>query len=225
MGKDKKAPFARSRYGLRQVLARILWALREYAVLVRSDYSVSLFFLDLVYFFTYLFISPFALARKERGKNNVYGETPYTILSQIGRVTDLSPKTRYLELGSGRGKGVFFLRIRFGSWATGVVWVAPFVLRAQGIQRLFSLHKVDFRYGDLHRTSFEGADVVYVYSTCFTNEELEALARQANGLQKGAYIITVSVPLYPLSASLTLEKRFLARFPWGKTEVYIQKKR
>lgn len=209
---------------LKPFFYRKYFAVKEYCSLLRAGYKKQLLLLDSIYFFCYLFHNPFEMARSSQGEGNIYGETPFSLLKKIGEKTGLQPNSQYLELGSGRGKGVFFMHIWFGCFASGIEWVEPFVTRACGIKALFSFPKVTFAYGDMKRASFEKVDVVYVYSTCFSEKELQNLAERASELKTGAYIVTVSAPLYPKAPHLEYVERFLAQFPWGKGIVYIQQK-
>ena len=183
--------------------------------------------IEAMYFFLYLGKSPYQIAKKSPSTHplgNIYGETPPKILKKIGEKTGLSKGKTYLELGSGRGKGVFFMREVFSAVSTGLDWVEPFIESSIGINNFLRIEGVHFQVQDIFQTSLPKADVVYIYSTSLSVAEFLQLAKQLISFPKGAYVATVSEPLAYYSADWKVESRFKAAYPWGKADVFIQKK-
>lgn len=201
-----------------------LFSFKEKLYTLKYLYTSNLFLLDLIYFFSYAYKNPFRIAKSSRGEKNVYGETPFSLLYKVGKKIGLSPKMRYLELGCGRGKGVFFIQELFGAHATGIDWVKPFIQRASGIKKLFRSNNVEFLYGDMKKAPFSETDVVYIYSTCLKEEELFPLIKEMQKMKKGSWLISVSINFSNYTNSFTTKHHIQADYPWGKADVFMQKK-
>jgi hypothetical protein len=176
----------------------------------------------------YRFASPFSILKKflgNRGGKDVYcyGETPLTLLDQMARECGLSSSDHFLELGSGRGRGMFFLSSFYGCKASGIDEVPEFVLKGYDLSKAFPSLRLSFFLGDMTELSLEKASVLYVYGTCLADETIERLADRMKSLPPSTKIITVSFPLTDYRPScFTLLKTFTAEFNWGSTEIFIQ---
>lgn len=175
----------------------------------------------------YLFSNPYRMCRKflqAKGLQNVYayGETPLRTLETLAQAFDICPEDRWLELGSGRGRTCFWLSLVWGCSVRGVEWVPSFVSRASKLVKFFSLPDLAFQENSIENADFSWATVVFLYSTCMAEEEIEALLLPMSALPERAKVITVSAPLcnknYRLIQSVPLD------FPWGKTKAYLHLK-
>src|SRR5689334_11733546 len=89
---------------------------------------------------------------KERGAADIqlYGETPLTTWAKIAEHCGISKNDRFVDLGCGRGRGVFFLSSYIGCSAIGIEQIPEFVEKAQSIAILFRHPNVQFLCGDYH---------------------------------------------------------------------------
>lgn len=141
-----------------------------------------------------------------------YGETPLRTYLEIAHRFGLAASDRVVELGCGRGRGVFFLSHHFRCYARGVDWADEFVSGAKRIAAKMQVPNVDFVCEDMCAADMSDATFIYLYGTCLEDDTLEKLK-----FPKGAKVVTVSFPLFEVI------DQFEVSFPWGKTDVYLQK--
>ena len=77
-------------------------------------------------------------------------------------------------------------------------------------------------HGDLLKTDWSDADVLYISSVCFSDEMLEGINEMSNSLKVGARIITLRI-LPPNPKWKTL-KSYRSKMSWGSSEAYILEK-
>ncbi len=189
---------------------------------IRRYYRKSLRFAlaDFLFGCIALFINPFRACRKN---GFVYGETPPVMFQKMAAVCDLGPDDIWLELGSGRGKGVFWISQFVGCFAVGVEKVPSFVFFAKAIGRILNI-KASFEKKDLMDADFSKATCVYLDSTCMQEEELKKLTEKMALLPKGAKVITVSTPM-PENSYFECVETFPLSFLWGETEGYLHRRK
>lgn len=187
---------------------------------VKADISLRLM---------YLFHNPYSISKRflmKKGADDVYtyGETPLTTLEKIARECDISTKDRVFELGSGRGRGCFWLNTIVGCDVVGIEYVPEFVERANLIKRKLGMKGIEFELGDIFKVDLSKATVIYLYGTCFNEKEIRTLSEKFSKLPKGTKIITVSYPLsdYDDKSKFEMMKHFAVPFTWGDADVYLQ---
>jgi len=146
-----------------------------------------------------------------------YGETPLCSLKQIAERFGLKKSDKVVDLGCGRGRGVFFLSHYYGCAVSGIDMVAPFIERAQHLAKEYQGLRVSFSCGDMRKFDFSQATFVFFYGTTFSDEFVQELKESMKALPKGSKIVTVSYPL----EGLKLIDQFIVSFPWGSGEVYL----
>lgn len=147
-----------------------------------------------------------------------FGSTP---ISEIERMAEAFRwKGNFLELGSGLGRACFWLAYSRSMHVRGVDQSAAFITRAERVAGRDP--RIEFVQADLLDSDFTWPDVVYFYSTAFSDEVIEELKQKLPKLKPGAQIITISAPLK--SPDLFLFKRLTLKFPWGKTFAYCHKR-
>jgi SAM-dependent methyltransferase len=171
-------------------------------------------------------INPYRLSKKflqTRGETevDVYGETYLTTLDLIARVCGVSEKDTVVELGCGRGRGVFFLSRRYGCTVRGIDWIPEFITLAQEIAKCHSVEKVHFSCEDMMAADLAGATVIYLYGTCLKEEEILQLLHPLEQLKPGTTVATVSYPLSDYSSRFIVTQIVPASFPWGQADIYI----
>lgn len=145
-----------------------------------------------------------------------YGETPLTTFQQIADRWSISSADYFVELGCGRGRGVFFMSHYTGCKAKGVDWVSAFISNAQMAQRMYPQLPVTFVCADITQVDLSSATVIYLYGTCLDDATIARLGETFKHLPPSVKIITVSYP-FP---GLIVQDQMEASFPWGKADVY-----
>lgn len=174
--------------------------------------------IDLAFGLIALFINPYRTCRKflqKKGEKNIYayGETPYATYERIALQCGIGPNDTWLELGSGRGKGCFWLSHFTGCKVIGIEWIGQFVFFAKLFQKLFIMNGIEFQRGDIQKSDLDQATikatVIYLYGL-WPNLEI----------RKGVKVITTGEPM----EGFRVIKSFWVRFPWGRTTAFLQEK-
>ena len=187
------------------------------------------FCVDLTTFGFYFFQNPFGLIRKFDEKHpekhvGPYGETEFSAMEKILDTFGISRELVMADMGSGRGRLCFWLRLVRGQKSViGVDQFPLFVERARKIQNWFGVSDLVFLNERWEKVSLEGVDVVYLYGSALEDDVIESLAEHLLKLPKGTKIITTSYWLgefFPEKFQLEAQTR--ARFIWGSGDVYLQ---
>ncbi len=147
-----------------------------------------------------------------------YGETPLSTLKQIADRWHITASDYIIELGCGRGRGVFFLAHYTGATVKGIDWTPEFISYAKSVAAQFPHLSVSFSCKDMHRADLSSATVIYLYGTCLSDMSVETLSKRFCRLKPFTKIITVSEPL----PQLIVQDKSVGSFSWGKTDVYLQ---
>jgi SAM-dependent methyltransferase len=175
----------------------------------------------------YRFHNPFRICKeflRQRGELEVdaYGETPLPVFAQIAHECALSSNDTILELGCGRGRGVFFLSYLLGCRAIGIDWIPFFIQTAKRIAgSIVPAMPVSFACETIDSVDFSNVSAIYLYGTCLADQEILRLIPMFRAT--AAKIITVSYPLSDYSSEFCTIKHFPALFPWGEAEIYLNK--
>lgn len=168
----------------------------------------------------YFFFNPYRICRKS---GEIYGETPLESLHRITSFCSVSKKDVWIELGSGRGKGAFWVANFVGCRTIAVEKVRLFHTLAIVIRSLFSVTSLEFLRQDILETDFSQASFVYLYSTCTEEKLLSCLTKKMGAMRPFAKVITISSPL-PSSSLFQTVGAFPISFPWGDTQAYINER-
>jgi SAM-dependent methyltransferase len=147
-----------------------------------------------------------------------YGETPLYSLKQIADRCGLTPEDRVVDLGCGRGRGVFFLAHHYGCQVLGIDKMQEFIDQANHLKQIHPAQNASFLCDDLRNYNFSCATFVFFYGTTFSEQFVRELSHALKALPNGAKIVTVSYPL----EGFELKDQFSLSFPWGPGEVYLQ---
>ncbi|MES2122151.1 MAG: class I SAM-dependent methyltransferase [Chlamydiota bacterium] len=176
----------------------------------------------------YRFANPYRICRnylKKKGASDIhqYGETPLPVYARIAEECALAPEDYWIELGCGRGKGSCFIRALTGCRVKAVDWIPQFICIAQGIAEKDAHSKMTFSCEDMLQTDLSGATAIYLFGTCLEESVIQHLCERLRRLPPSTEIITVSYPLNDYDPTFVVRKQFLVQFPWGTTEIYIQR--
>ena len=212
----------------------LLRELREFGYLIRHHYFF-LPWIDIAFWYrcAYLFRSPHHVARIWMRQNGVeihkpnhsftYGSTPLRtwdlIISRVGITTG----SVVYDVGCGTGLGCFFLARRLRSKVVGIEYSDAFMQKAAWLQTKIQGVKPYFVHGDARSIDYCDADVVYLFSTTFTQELYQDLTlRMKETLIEGALVLSVSAPL-PSTDSFSIVDEFDVPYFFGFCTVFVQR--
>ncbi len=170
---------------------------------------------------------PFQISKEfltQKGHKDIYayGETPLTVFEEIGKRCQVSVSDHFIDLGCGRGRGVFFFAQRYGCSAVGIDWIEEFTNSGNQIAK--DLSNVGFSCQHILEADLSKATIIYLYGTSLEDQVILKLIEKFKQLAPGTKIVSVSFPIaiYCDPLSFPVKESFRASFPWGKADVYIQ---
>jgi SAM-dependent methyltransferase len=170
-----------------------------------------------------------------KGGNSTYGEITPGALTAILQRLAITKKDVLYDLGSGTGKVVMqsYLEFPFKK-VVGIELSAQRYKHAQhaleGLKARGLVDKkrsISFIEGDIVGTPYADATVVYLCSTCFSDDLMTKLAEKFSHLKKGARIVTLKQIPHPSKYKLELIDESRQAMSWSTPEgspVYIYKK-
>jgi hypothetical protein len=210
----------------------LFWSVKKFQIgecfKVLACYLDPWFFtVDLLYWIWGFFSNPYRSCRKffkglDKPHLGIYGETPFSVWTLLCKELKLSSKDVFYELGSGRGKGCFWINRITGAKVVGIERHPIFAYGSLLCKKILLSKETNFLKGDFFSADYSKATVIYLYATCLKDAELSLLAKKMAVL-KGTTIVTVSkslAKLYP--DQFILQKNVQARFPWGMASIYFQ---
>jgi len=164
--------------------------------------------------------SPYRISKEYligRGAKEVhaYGETPLTTMALIAKECQLGIHDTIIEMGAGRGRGALFLAEYVGCKVIAYEQIPAFV------EKMISSANLKMLSSDMFSANFSEATAIYLYGTMLEDPSILELTMK---FPAGVKIITVSYPLDVYSQGFKTIKTFRGRFPWGKTEIYINER-
>jgi|LakMenE18May11ns_1017448.scaffolds.fasta_scaffold9838330_2 SAM-dependent methyltransferase len=204
--------------------------LTEYIKVVFCYYpNIAFARVDLSLLSKYFFKSPFSISKeflikKDAANPYAYGETPLTTLQKIADTCSITSHDIVFELGSGRGRGCFWLNSFIGCKVVGIEIIPEFVELAKQVKNKCSVNDVTFICGDILEADYSGATVLYLYGTCYEAPFIKRLISKILQLPIGTKVITVSYPLsdYAKNGLFEIVQCFPAQFTWGEADVFVQ---
>ncbi|MBM3191796.1 MAG: class I SAM-dependent methyltransferase [Chlamydiae bacterium] len=186
--------------------------------------------IDQAFLQSYLHVNPYRICRcfmEKRGAHrvHVYGETPLVVYDKMAFLWGLKPCDIFLELGCGRGRGLFFLSEIYRCHCIGIEWVEEFVDRTEKLIHTQGVTGVEVYHGDFLQKIPLQADFIYLYGCMLEDEEIVALCGLLKDQPSIAKIVTVSFALQEYDPEFRVQDNFKTRFPWGETEVFLNKRR
>ncbi|MCB1107714.1 MAG: methyltransferase domain-containing protein [Chlamydiia bacterium] len=176
----------------------------------------------------YIFKNPYTISKNYSKKHrereiHTYGETPLMVYEKIAKEVDLKPSDTFLELGSGRGRGAFFLHHFYKCQVIGIERIPQFVKLSKHLAQKHHLEKTSFICANMLDANIPPATVIYLYGTCLEDQDIHLLVDRFKTFPKKTKILTISYPLTDYDEkAFHIEKSFTVSFPWGETEAYLQ---
>ncbi len=171
------------------------------------------------------FISKVFMQKRGEKECHVYGETPLYLYEKIANRWNLKEKDSFVELGCGRGRGLFFLSRFYGCQCIGLEWIPEFVEKAQRVIAECNIARVSIYLEDFLTSNHINGDFIYLYGCLMEDEEILKLCDKLATGSKSSKIITVSFSLQEYDKRFIMQDQFEARFPWGIGTVFLNKKR
>ena len=188
----------------------------------------KLFFLDFFLSYYFLFFYTDKAYFQEQIKTDLpqpdltYGELPYDAFSQVLRHIRISPKSVFVDLGSGKGKLAFYMHLRYQIRAIGIEVIPTFVKACRAVVTHYNLKKISFIQNNYLTMNLQKGTLFFVSTTCLSNDSYRTLISRLTQLRVKSIVISTSQPLdHP---DFKLAKTVPVTFSWGKGTVYIQKK-
>lgn len=146
-------------------------------------------------------------------------------MDKIVKSFQINAKDKILELGAGRGKISFWLSFFLKCQITAIDQIPSFVKIANFFIKTARLKNIKFLCEDYFNYDFNNFNVIYLYGTTLTNEQINTLIKKFKIISSSVKIITVSYSLSEYDNSFVCIKDLDVSFPWGKTKVYLNVKR
>jgi len=197
--------------------------LKEQFFVFKYYKNVKFLLIDLFMFLIYLFINPYKISKKFLIKGNkkdihLYGETPISIFEKILKEYKIDQNSRFIELGSGRGKLAFWASIFTEYKVIAIEHIAIFNNIARFIKKILKIKNLDFLNMDMLDFDFKKGDIIYFYGTCMEDIKIRKLLEK---IKKGSLVISISYPLKDYDIKYDTISFFEASFPWGNTFAYL----
>lgn len=171
-----------------------------------------------------------------KSKSFVYGEVVPDSFHEI--ITETHPQKGqiFYDLGSGTGKAVILAHLLFDfSDAIGIEFVDSLYDASLKVKQRYESEikpsleqyvgdkQINFILGDFLNQDLSNADVIFMNSTCFQDDLMDALDNKLHtNLKPGAQVISLSKSLK--SPSFEMWKRRMAEFSWGEATVFFHRK-
>ncbi len=169
-------------------------------------------------------------------KSFVYGEVVpdsfYEMVSEGGPI----PGQIFYDLGSGTGKAVMLAHLMFDfKVARGIEYLETLYGASAEVLKRYENDiyptiapeigdkQIQLIHGSFLDIDFSDADFIFMNSTCFQDDLMEALEEKLEKIRPHATVISLSKSLKPTSFHQYKHKMF--EFSWGQATAFYHKKR
>jgi SAM-dependent methyltransferase len=169
-------------------------------------------------------------------KSFVYGEVVPDSFYQMILDTNPQPGYTFYDLGSGTGKGVILAHLLFKfPRCIGIEYLDTLHNAAIGVQKRYETEIrpnittevegsiIKFIHGDILKEDLSDADLIFMNSTCFQDDLMEALEPRLETIKPHAQVISLSKALK--SPSFHQHKHKMYEFSWGQATAFYHRKR
>ncbi|WP_194843569.1 methyltransferase domain-containing protein [Candidatus Clavichlamydia salmonicola] len=210
-----------------------IFQLKEFFRLMIFIYpkSLSILMIDLILLVRSYFFNPYKHLQKSqyaKQTGNFYGETSLSAALTIFKKCGLLSTDVFYDLGCGQGRLCLFIHAHVQCRrVVGVDQEGEFIAFAETMKSFFFPNgEIFFECDKIEEIDLSQATFIYFYCSSFSDALIKKIANNPT-INKQTKIVTTSAPLkdFGLSDSYTLTKTLPIRFPWGKTEVFVNVRR
>ncbi len=182
-------------------------------------------------------VNAFSISFEERNKMDItdksftYGEVVFTEIAKILECSGPTNGKVFYDLGSGSGKACFAASFLFNFEAViGIEYLFNLHYLSDGIKDCVAetefapyIENLQFINGDIAQEDFSNGDVLFMNSTCYSDELFDTICGKIEDLKIGSQVILTSRTIE--SENFVLEHEIAeAQFSWGKAYVRIYQK-
>lgn len=162
-------------------------------------------------------INPYKVCRTFwNNPHGIYGETPLSALDPILKECALGPSDVFYDLGAGRARLAIYVAATYPCKVRAVEKIELFNHHTMQLIATYPLH-LELHDADILEIDVSDATLIYFYGITFSDNFIRKVAEK---IPYGCRVITVSEPL---GGRFSVLKKYWVRYPWGKTEVFLQK--
>jgi hypothetical protein len=185
-----------------------------YLVCLKPRSWRALWLLDSLYYGK----NPYRLSPLQQKESFTYGETPLEIYKIMPKY--LKPGQILIDLGCGRGKGLFYLNQGFHITCMGYDAIADFIEEGSKVLKACQIEGILLFHQSLESLSFCCEGAIYLAGTCFEDDLLETLAKHFNE-KRPQLIFSLSTALIEYGLNGYSVEEIPVFMPWGKTSLFI----
>ena len=177
-----------------------------------------------------------SISQNERKRMNcsgksefTYGEVDFVHMAPIFELCMPKDGEVFWDLGCGAGKCMAAMALLYPTMAkiAGVEFLDLLYESCKvTMGELGKLQKdgprIEVHHGDMLKTSWEDADILFSSSICFPNELIEGILEKSHLLKKGARFITLKN--FPTNSIFEVRYSTRVKMTWGKTGIYVLEK-
>ncbi len=154
-----------------------------------------------------------------------YGETPLTVFQDIFLKGNLSSKDTFIDLGCGRGRGLFLASSFWKCASIGIDHIPFFCSSITSLAKDLSLPIQAF-CEERHQVGswIKKGTFFYLYSLCIEDKEWESLISVLEKIKPHSILVTVDLDLLEHTPSFRLLSTWDAMYPWGEATLFLYKK-
>ena len=173
----------------------------------------------LCYFVFYFGKRPFASCKEDRSNPSLtYGETSYSVFDAIAQ--HIKYNDRFVDLGCGRGLGLFYLATMVKARYLGLEIKDEFVRVGRIIKTVAGFQNIEFMQKDLHTYKLPACDVIFIAGTCFDEKLLGRICLEINRI-KPRKVLSISTSLIEYGLLDYKIQDVPIDMPWGQTSLFV----
>lgn len=191
----------------------------KHPVLFKID---SRLFLKFFLFSAYRYHNKFFHVQLKEKNHPPYGETLISSWIYILKRLNIDSTSSIVDLGSGRGRILFWSSVVLGINSFGLEIISTFSKFSSYLKEIYNIKNLHFVNCDLFNTNIPITEYIYCYCTAWDDETMMDIAIWLSSLKNKPKIITVSNKLSSYVDSFDIIDSFDVEFGWGKACVYVQ---
>ena len=152
-----------------------------------------------------------------------YGEVSYWGINKALNEIPKEKLNSFIDLGSGKGKIVFFTSLVLNLRSTGVEISPKLIQLGKLLKQCFFVKNASFINEDITNFELPDVDVYFFAGTCFSDQTLNYIKQQLSLKNHHFYILSTSKPF--VEECYDIVNFFYVPCTWGSTTLYLQENR